>query len=151
MGIIGLREKLTAAAELTEKLMTVTNADEVAELNAQMARINNPTDPVDMVTRSIRAVADSEERIAVVTTLLAEMRIVAPGEVVDKAQAVVWTLLKVTMHGSIAPLRKEASAEHKVAINAFVNEVRKYMQLPEHSLNDDNIDLPNPADVFRTA
>lgn len=141
IGTVGLKDKLSASASIVEKLNKIENPDEIPALMAELNQINEPTNHVDMMVRSIRAVADAEDRIAVVTSILAEMRIVAPGDIVDKAQAVVGAMLKVAMYMPRPDLREQASAEQKAALNEFVNAVRAYMDLEPHTLKDDAMNL----------
>ena len=136
VGTIRMSEKANAIVDLLDRVRAAESEEEIQQHTDSIGEIDNPNDPATIIRATLKSLADAEPKIASLSTLLSEMRLVAPNDVVDRAQIVVGTFMAVTLQTSKSTRRDEAAAAHKNSVRDFVNSVRNYMDLPPHELKE---------------
>jgi hypothetical protein len=87
---------------------------------------------VAILIRLIRQTGIYDEEMRRRFTLLSELRLIAPGDVADSAQRVLYRAFAQEMIGAIAPERQNPATDaFNREINDFVNRVRRHMNV-EH-------------------
>lgn len=75
-------------------------------------------------------VLDNEARV--ITSLLSEIRLVAPADVADSAQRVAYTAIAAQLTDVAAPeLNRHATFKYNSAVNEFFNRVRHHMRVED--------------------
>lgn len=77
-----------------------------------------------------------EDDIKRAITLLTELRLVAPSDIADSAQRVIYTAFAQEITSALSPDRRNAAVDaFNGAINDFVNRVRHYMHVEDHEFD----------------
>ena len=91
--------------------------------------------PVAILMRLFRETGVFDEDIKASTTLLSELRLVAPGDVAESAQRVLYSAFAQEISAALAPqLNGNATQDYNAEVNDFFNHVR-------HHLNVENIEF----------
>src|SRR6516164_6564852 len=87
---------------------------------------------IGILIRLVRETGVYHEDIRRRFTLLTELRLIAPGDVADSAQRVLYSAFAQEMIGAIAPhLQRQATDAFNHEINDFVNLVRHHMNVED--------------------
>jgi hypothetical protein len=87
---------------------------------------------MEILLRVIRKTGVLDERIKPGMTVLSELRLVAPGDVVESAQRVLYSAFAQELTTAVAPhLRTKATAAFNSAVNEFFNRVRHHMSVED--------------------
>ena len=130
----GLKEISAEWAEVTQRL---AHAEDHEQLVA-MAREVDPTIPENLTRlailfRVVRASGALEDDVKRAITLLTELRLVAPSDIADSAQRVVYCAFAQEITATLSPAGRHAATDaFNAAINDFVNRVRHYMKVEDH-------------------
>ena len=74
-----------------------------------------------------------EDDIKRAITLLTELRLVAPSDIADSAQRVIYCAFAQELTSAVSPDKRNVATEaFNKAINDFVNRVRHYMHVEDH-------------------
>lgn len=83
-----------------------------------------------ILVRLIRETGVLDDEVRQFTSLLSEIRLVAPADVADAAQRVVYTAMAVQLTASATPeLNRHATFKYNSAVNEFFNRVRHHMSV----------------------
>ena len=117
-------------------LATVVTEDEVLEAARGIyPGIDAGGGTVATLMRLFRETGVFDEDIKASTTLLSELRLVAPSDVADSAQRVLYSAFAQEISATLAPqLNANATNDYNVEVNDFFNHVR-------HHLNVENIEF----------
>lgn len=133
----GLKEISTEWAEMAQRLANVEDHDTFVK----MAREVDPTIPENLnrlaiMFRLVRVTGVLEDDIKRAITLLTELRLVAPSEIADSAQRVIYCAFAQEITSAISPDKRNAATEaFNQAINDFVNRVRHHMHVEDHDFD----------------
>jgi hypothetical protein len=133
----GLTQLSEEYRELTRRL---AQAGDDREMLA-MAREIDPSIPdnlsrVAVVFRVVRTTGLLEDDIKRAITLLTELRLVAPTEIADSAQRVMYAAFAQELTSALSLDRRNAATEaFNAAINEFVNRVRHHMRVEDHDFD----------------
>jgi len=85
---------------------------------------------LQILVRLIRETGVLDEEVRQFTSLLSEIRLVAPADVADAAQRVIYTAMAVQLTASAVPeLNRHATFKYNSAVNEFFNRVRHHMSV----------------------
>ena len=85
---------------------------------------------MQILVRLIRETGVLDDEVRQFTSLLSEIRLVAPVDVADAAQRVVYTAMAVQLTASAVPeLNRHATFKYNSAVNEFFNRVRHHMSV----------------------
>ena len=85
---------------------------------------------MQILVRLIRETGVLDDEVGQFTSLLSEIRLVAPADVADAAQRVVYTAMAVQLTASAMPeLNRHATFKYNSAVNEFFNRVRHHMSV----------------------
>jgi hypothetical protein len=85
---------------------------------------------MQILVRLIRETGVLDDEVRQFTSLLSEIRLVAPADVADAAQRVVYTAMAVQLTASAMPdLNRHATFKYNSAVNEFFNRVRHHMSV----------------------
>ena len=85
---------------------------------------------MQILVRLIRETGVLDDEVRQFTSLLSEIRLVAPVDVADAAQRVVYTAMAVQLTASATPeLNRHATFKYNSAVNEFFNRVRHHMSV----------------------
>ena len=88
--------------------------------------------PVMILMRLFRETGVFDEDIKASTALLSELRLVAPGDVADSAQRVLYSAFAQEMAAALAPqLTRKATDAYNAEINDFFNHVRHHLNVED--------------------
>ncbi|BBX16803.1 hypothetical protein CRI77_02570 [Mycolicibacterium duvalii] len=130
----GLKEISAEWAEVTQRLAHTEDQGQLL----QMAREIDPSIPENLTRlailfRVVRATGALEDDAKRAITLLTELRLVAPSDIADSAQRVIYTAFAQEITATLSPDRRHAATDaFNAAINDFVNRVRHYMKVEDH-------------------
>ncbi|KMO81453.1 hypothetical protein BST22_03705 [Mycolicibacterium chubuense] len=133
----GLKEISAQWAEVTQRLAHTEDHEQFLT----MAREIDPTIPSNLdrlavLFRVVRATGVLEDDIKRAITLLTELRLVAPSDIADSAQRVIYTAFAQEITSALSPDRRNAAVDaFNGAINDFVNRVRHYMHVEDHEFD----------------
>lgn len=133
----GLKEISAQWAEVTQRLAHTDDRDQFLA----MAREIDPSIPTNLdrlavLFRVVRATGVLEDDIKRAITLLTELRLVAPSDIADSAQRVIYTAFAQEITSALSPDRRNAAVDaFNGAINDFVNRVRHYMKVEDHEFD----------------
>lgn len=129
-----LKEISAEWAEMTQRLAHTEDQGQLL----QMAREIDPSIPENLnrlaiLFRVVRATGALEDDVKRAITLLTELRLVAPSDIADSAQRVIYTAFAQEITATLSPDRRHAATDaFNAAINDFVNRVRHYMKVEDH-------------------
>lgn len=133
----GLKQLSAEWAELTKRLARTTDRDEFLAL----ARESDPSIPENMdrlavLFRVVRATGVLEDDVKRAITLLTELRLVAPSDIADSAQRVIYTAFAQEITNALSLDQRNAATDaFNASINDFVNRVRHYMHVEDHEFD----------------
>jgi hypothetical protein len=85
---------------------------------------------MQILVQLIRETGVLDDEVRQFTSLLSEIRLVAPADVADAAQRVVYTAMAVQLTASAMPeLNRHATFKYNSAVNEFFNRVRHHMSV----------------------
>jgi len=85
---------------------------------------------MQILVRLVRETGVLDDEVGQFTSLLSEIRLVAPADVADAAQRVVYTAMAVRLTAVAAPeLNRHATFKYNSAVNEFFNRVRDHMNV----------------------
>jgi hypothetical protein len=85
---------------------------------------------MQILVRLIRETGVLDDEVRQFTSLLSEIRLVAPADVADAAQRVIYTAMAVQLTASAVPeLNRHATFKYNSAVNEFFNRVRHHMSV----------------------
>jgi len=85
---------------------------------------------MQILVRLIRGTGVLDDEVRQFTSLLAEIRLVAPADVADAAQRVVYNAVAVQLTAAAVPdLNRHATFKYNSAVNEFFNRVRHHMSV----------------------
>lgn len=130
----GLKEISEEWRQVTHRLSHTDDPDEFL----QMAREFDPSIPDNLnrlavMFRVVRVTGALEDDIKRAITLLTELRLVAPSDIADSAQRVIYAAFAQEITSTLTPDKRSAATEaFNEAINDVVNRVRHYMHVEDH-------------------
>ena len=85
---------------------------------------------MQILMRLIRETGVLDDEVSQFTSLLSEIRLMAPADVAETAQRVVYTAMAVQLTASAVPeLNRHATFKYNSAVNEFFNRVRHHMSV----------------------
>jgi hypothetical protein len=85
---------------------------------------------MQILVRLIRETGVLDDQVRQFTSLLSEIRLVAPADVADAAQRVVYTAMAMRLTAAAVPeLNRHAAFKYNSAVNEFFNRVRHHMSV----------------------
>lgn len=133
----GLKEISQEWAEITHRLAHAETHGELLD----MARQIDPSIPDNLTRlavmfRVVRVTGLLEDDIKRAITLLTELRLVAPSDIADSAQRVIYTAFAQEIRSALSLEKRNAATDaFNHAINDFVNRVRHYMHVEDHDFD----------------
>ncbi|QZT59431.1 hypothetical protein [Mycolicibacterium austroafricanum] len=130
----GLKQISPEWVGLTKRL---ANAEDHAQL-VEMAREIDPSIPENLnrlavLFRVVRVTGLLEDDIKRAITLLTELRLVAPSDIADSAQRVIYSAFAQEITSALSSEKLSAATDvFNASINDFVNRVRHYMHVEDH-------------------
>ena len=130
----GLKQISAEWTAVAERLSHVESHEELIKAAREM----DPSIPEDLnrfavMFRLVRVTGMLEDDIKRAITLLTELRLVAPSDIADSAQRVMYCAFAQEITSAIAPAKRNAATEaFNQAVNDFVNRVRHYMHVEDH-------------------
>lgn len=114
-------------------LVAASNDDEVAQAARSISPgLETGGGRVAVLMRLLRETGVLDEDIRAATAVLSELRLVAPGDVADSAQRVLYTAFAREMTAILAPpLNLRATAAYNAEVNEFFNRVRHHMSVED--------------------
>lgn len=122
---------------LAEQLVLARTDQELVEVARQLdPTIHAGLGRLSILIRLVRMSGLLEEDLKKAVTMLTELRLIAPGDVADSAQRVVYTAFAQEITAAIAPNRRHHTTEaFNREINDFVNQVRHHMKVEHHAFD----------------
>jgi hypothetical protein len=132
-----LKELSAQWAETTHRLVHTSDRDEFLAMAREIdPSITETMDRMAILFRIVRATGVLEDDVKRTITLLTELRLVAPSDIADSAQRVIYTAFAQELTSVLSPdLRGSATTAFNAAINDFVNRVRHYMHVEDHQFD----------------
>lgn len=85
---------------------------------------------IQILVRLIRETGVLDDEVGQFTSLLSEIRLVAPADVAETAQRVVYTAMAMRLTAAAVPeLNRHAAFKYNSAVNEFFNKVRHHMSV----------------------
>lgn len=131
---------------VAEQLVLARTDQELVEVARQLdPTIHAGLGRLSILFRLVRISGLLEEDLKKAVTMLSELRLIAPGDVADSAQRVIYTAFAQEITAAIAPNRRHRTTEaFNREINDFVNRVRHHMNIQHHEFGTmDQRDLQN--------
>ena len=119
---------------VAEQLVLARTDQELVEVARQLdPTIHAGLGRLSILLRLVRVSGLLEEDLKKAVTMLTELRLIAPGDVADSAQRVVYTAFAQEITAAIAPSQRHHTTEvFNREINDFVNRVRHHMKVQHH-------------------
>ncbi len=133
----GLKQISAEWADVTHRLAHAEDHDQFLA----MAREIDPSIPDNLnrlavMFRVVRVTGALEDDIKRAITLLTELRLVAPSDIADSAQRVIYAAFAQEITSALSPEKRNAATDaFNSAINDFVNRVRHYMHVEDHEFD----------------
>ncbi len=130
----GLREISEEWAEVMHRLAHTEDHEQfLARAREIDPSIPDNLNRLAVMFRVIRVTGVLEDDIKRAITLLTELRLVAPSDIADSAQRVMYTAFAQELTSALSPEKRNMATEaFNTAINDFVNRVRHYMKVEDH-------------------
>jgi hypothetical protein len=134
---VGFQEISREWGEAAEKLANARTEPELAEVAKQIDPTIEPgAGTLNVLFRLVRMTGLLEEDVKNAMTVLAELRLIAPSDVAEAAQRVIYTGFAQELAVTMAPnLRRHTTDAFNREISDFVNRVRRHMNA-EHYASD---------------
>lgn len=133
----GLKQISADWAEVTQRLARAKDHGQLLEMAHEIdPSIPDNLDRLAVLFRVVRATGLLEDDIKRAITLLTELRLVAPSDIADSAQRVIYSAFAQELTSALSPDRRNAATDaFNAAINDFVNRVRHYMHVEDHEFD----------------
>ena len=141
-------------ATVADQLASARTEEELIDIAKQVDPTIHPgLSRLNILLRLVRLTGLEDLKKAI--TLLTELRVIAPGDVADSAQRLIYTAFAQELTAAIAPhLRHQTTDAFNHQINDFVNRVRHHMHVEhyESSVIDQQTlqEILNPDDSGRS-
>jgi hypothetical protein len=134
---IGLTQISREWGEVAGKLANARTEQELAEVAQEFDPTIEPgVGQLDILFRLVRTTGLFEEDVKKAMSLLTEPRLIAPGDVADSAQRLIYTGFAHELAVAMAPnLRHQTIEAFNREINEFVNRVRGHMNVEPYAFN----------------
>jgi hypothetical protein len=132
---VGLTQMSREWGEVADELANARTEQELADVAIQFDPTIQPgAGQLDILFRLVRTTGLFEEDLMKAMSLLTELRLIAPGDVADAAQRLIYTGFAHELAVAIAPnLRHQTIEAFNREINDFVNRVRRHMNVEPHA------------------
>jgi hypothetical protein len=133
----GFREISREWGEAADKLANARTQQELADVAKQMDPTIEPgVGTLNILFRLARMTGLVEEDVQKAIAILAELRLVAPSDIADAAQRVMYTGFAQELAAAMAPnLRRATTDAFNREIGDFVNRVRHAMDVEHHAFD----------------
>jgi len=133
----GLKQISREWARVADQLASTRTEQELIDIASQVDPTIQPgLSRLNTLLRLVRLTGLHEEDLKKAITLLTELRFIAPGDVADSAQRVIYTAFAQALTAAIAPhLRHQTTDAFNREINDFVNRVRHHMHVEHYEFN----------------
>ncbi|NHE67794.1 hypothetical protein G9U53_26165 [Rhodococcus sp. D-46] len=101
-----------------------------------------PENPMDGLLGKITALTETPKKIAPLTLIINELRLVAPNDLLDRASTASELLIRLVLNMEGPEKRKEIGKQYESASNDFTNAVRKYLDLPAYVIKSERTTRP---------
>ena len=134
---VGLIQLSREWGEVADKLANARTEQELADVAKQSDPTIQPgVGRLNILFRLVRNTGLFEEDGKKAMSLLTEPRLIAPGDVADSAQRLIYTGFAHELAVAMAPnLRHHTIEDFNREINEFVNRVRRHMNVEPHTFN----------------
>ncbi len=121
--------------EVADDLASARTEQELADVAKQLDPTAEPgVGRLNILFSLVRASGLFEEDLKKAMSLLTELRLIAPGDVADSAQRLIFTGFAHELAVAMAPnLRQQTIEAFNREINDFVNQVRRHMNVEPHT------------------
>lgn len=133
----GLKQISREWATVADQLAGARTEQELIDIAAQVDPTIQPgISRLNTLLRLVRLTGLLEEDLKKAITLLTELRLIAPGDVADSAQRVIYAAFAQAVTAGIAPqLRHQTTDAFNREINDFVNRIRHHMHVEHYEFN----------------
>lgn len=133
----GLKQISAEWADVTQRLAHAEDHGRLLEIAREIdPSIPENLDRLAVMFRVVRVTGLLEDDIKRAITLLTELRLVAPSDIADSAQRVIYCAFAQELTSALSPDRRNAATDaFNAAINDFVNRVRHYMHVEDHEFD----------------
>jgi hypothetical protein len=130
---LGIKEISREWGAVADQLASARTEQDLIDIAKQVDPTIQPgLSRINTLLRLVRLTGLPEEDLKKAVTLLTELRFIAPSDVADSAQRVIYTAFAQELTAAIAPhLRHQTTDAFNREINDFVNRVRHHMHF-EH-------------------
>jgi hypothetical protein len=130
---VGIKEISREWGAVADQLASARTEQDLIDIAMQVDPTIQPgLSRINTLLRLVRLTGLPEEDLKKAVTLLTELRFIAPSDVADSAQRVIYTAFAQELTAAIAPhLRHQTTDAFNREINDFVNRVRHHMHF-EH-------------------
>lgn len=134
---VGIAQISRQWGEVADQLANARTEQELADVAKQLdATIEPGVGQLNILFRLVRITGLLEEDLKKAMSLLTELRLIAPGDVADSAQRMIYTGFAHELAVAVAPNLRHATIEaFNREINDFVNRVRGHMNVESHTFN----------------
>jgi hypothetical protein len=134
---VGFQEISIEWGEAAGKLANARTEQELAEVAKQIDPTIQPgVGTLNILFRLVRMTGLLEEDVKKAMAVLAELRLLAPGDVADTAQRVIYTGFAQELAVAMAPnLRRHTTDAFNREISDFVNRVRNHMNVEHYAFD----------------
>jgi hypothetical protein len=134
---VGLTQFSREWGEVADRLANARTEEELVDAAKQFDPTVAPgAGRLNILFRLARNTGLFEEDVKKAMSLLTELRLIAPGDVADSAQRLIYTGFAHELAVAIAPnLRHDTIEAFNREINEFVNRVRRHMNVEAHAFD----------------
>jgi hypothetical protein len=134
---VGLTQISREWGEVADKLANARTEQELVEVAKQFDSTIAPgVGQLNILFRLVITTGLFEEDLKKAMSLLTELRLIAPGDVADSAQRLIYTGFAHELAVAVAPnLRHQTIEAFNREINDFVNRVRRHMNVEPYAFN----------------
>lgn len=134
---VGLTQISREWGEVADKLATARTEQELADVAKQLDSTIQPgAGQLYILFRLVRMTGLLEEDLKKAMSLLTELRLIAPGDVADSAQRMIYIGFAHELAVALTPnLRQHTIEAFNREINDFVNRVRRHLDVEPYAFN----------------
>ena len=134
---VGLTQISHEWGDVADKLASARTEQELVDVAKQLDSTTEPgIGQLNILFRLVRNTGLFEEDVKKAMSLLTELRLIAPGDVADSAQRLIYTGFAHELAVAMAPnLRHHTIEDFNREVNDFVNRVRRHMNVEPHTFN----------------
>jgi hypothetical protein len=150
---VGIKEISREWGAVADQLASARTEQDLLDIAKQVDPTIQPgLSRINTLLRLVRLTGLPEEDLKKAITLLTELRFIAPSDVADSAQRVIYTAFAQELTAAIAPhLRHQTTDAFNREINDFVNRVRHHMHFEHYEfkvIDQQTVqEILNPDDV----